>query len=111
MCLLSDVLAFCVLAFLLCRYGLCLCHLESSLAACALYCSVTHNAISGDGADKLAAIVLKMPSMVDFGGILIKPLRDNSVTDLDLSKKGLGIPETLVLSGVLVGASSLVTLK
>ena len=49
--------------------------------------------------------------MVDFGGILIKPLRDNSVTDLDLSDKGLGIPEVLVLSHLLSGASSLVTLK
>ena len=52
-----------------------------------------------------------MPSMVDFGSIPIKFLRDNSVTDLDLSNKGLGIPEAMVLSGVLVGASSLVTLK
>ena len=59
----------------------------------------------------MATVVLEMPSMVDFGGILIKPLRDNSVTDLDLSNKGLGIPEVLVLSRMLSGASSLVTLK
>ena len=52
-----------------------------------------------------------MPSMVDFGSIPIKFLRDNSVTDLDLSKNGLGIPEALVLQSLLAAASSVVKLK
>ena len=59
----------------------------------------------------MAAVVLEMPSVADFGGILIKPLRDNSVTDLDLSKNGLGIPEALVLQSLLAAASSVVKLK
>ena len=98
MCLLSVCLLFCFAA------GILTCNVHP-------VCSVTNNSISGEGADKLAAVVLEMPSMVDFGGILIKPLRDNSVTDLDLSEKGLGILEAMVLSSLLAGASSLVKLK
>ena len=49
--------------------------------------------------------------MTDFGGIPIQALRDNTVIDLDLSGKDLGVPEGIVLSGLLPGASSLATLK
>ena len=73
--------------------------------------STKHNSISGEAADKLAAVIVDMPSMVDFGGVPIKSLRDNTVTDLDLSKKGLGVPEALVLCHWLSSTSSLVKLK
>jgi len=73
--------------------------------------SVKRNNIIGDGAEKMAKAVLATPSMIDFGGIPIKPLRDNSVTDLDLSNRTLGLPEAMVLSGLLPGAPSLVKLN
>ena len=72
--------------------------------------SVKKNYITGEAAEKLTKVVLEMPSMTDFGGIPIKALRDNTVIDLDLSGKDLGIPEGMVLSGLLPGASSLSTL-
>jgi hypothetical protein len=73
--------------------------------------SVKQNGITGEAAQKLAKVVLEMPSMADFCGIPIKALRDNTATDLDLSKHSLGAPEGMVLSGLLPGASSLATLK
>ena len=71
-------------------------------------CSVKKNYITGDAAEKLTKV---MPSMTDFGGIPIKALRDNTVIDLDLSGKDLGVPECMVLSGLLPSASSLAMLK
>jgi len=73
--------------------------------------SVKKNGITGEAAQKLAKVVLEMPSMADFCGIPIKALRDNTATDLDLSKHSLGAPEGMVLSGLLPGASSLATLN
>ena len=73
--------------------------------------SVTRNNITGEAAEKLKAAVIEMPSLIDFGGIPIKLLQENSMTDLDLSNKSLGVPEALVLSNLLPGASSLVQLK
>ena len=73
--------------------------------------SVKKNYITGEAAEKLTKVVLEMPSMTDFGGIPIKALRDNTVIDLDLSGKYLYVPEGIVLSGLLPGASSLATLK
>ena len=49
--------------------------------------------------------------MTDFGGVPVKALRENTVTTLDLSMKGLGITEVLVLSGLLPGAALLSELK
>ena len=62
-------------------------------------------------AEKLATAVLALPSIVEFGNIPIKALRENSVTELDLSEKRIGVPEALMLSGLLAGALSLVKLK
>ena len=73
--------------------------------------STKGNSISGEAAEKLAAVIVDMPSMVDFGVVPIKSLRDNTVTDLDLSEKGLEVTEALVLSHWLSSASSLVKLK
>jgi len=73
--------------------------------------SVKKNGITGEAAQKLAKVVLEMPWMTDFGGIPIKALRDNTATELDLSNKDLGVPEGMVLSGLVPGASSLATLN
>jgi hypothetical protein len=73
--------------------------------------SVKSNRVTGEAAEKLSKVILEMPSMIDFGGIPIKALRDNTVIGLDLSGKDLGIPEGMVLSELLPGASLLATLK
>jgi hypothetical protein len=87
-------------------------HLQSFLCAPAQSLrSVKKNRITGEAAEKLAKVVLDMPSMHDFGGIPITALRNNKVIDLDLSIKDLGPPEGMVLGGLLPGASSLATLK
>ena len=73
--------------------------------------SVAFNDITGDAADDLAMAVLDHAAMIDFCGIPLVSLRENSITELDLSGKGLGVPEAIVLSKLLPSAPALLSLK
>ena len=73
--------------------------------------SVGHNNITGDAANHLATVVLDHAAMTDFCGIPLTSLRENSITELDLPGKGIGVPGALVLSKLLPSAAALTSLK
>ena len=49
--------------------------------------------------------------MTEFCGIPLASLRDNSITELDLERKGVGEPGAMVLSKLLPSAAGLKSLK
>ena len=49
--------------------------------------------------------------MTDFCGIPLVSLRENSITELDLNGKGIGVPGAIVLSKLLPSAAALTSLK
>ena len=65
----------------------------------------------GDAADNLAKVVLERPIMTDFCGIPLVSLRENSITELNLERKGVGVPGAIVLSKLLPSAAALASLK
>ena len=71
--------------------------------------STAYNNISGDAAQQLASTVLAKPNLVNFSGIPLKELRADSLTKLELSGKGLGIPEAIVLADLLGSVSASIT--
>ena len=73
--------------------------------------SVGWNGITGDTADQLANVVLEHASMTDFCGIPLVSLRENSITELNLECKGVGVPGAIVLSTLLPSAVALTSLK
>ena len=73
--------------------------------------SVSFNDISGDAANHLAKVVLEHASMTDFCGIPLASLRENSITELDLKRKGFGEPGAIVLSKLLPSAAAVKSLK
>jgi len=73
--------------------------------------SVGFNNITGDAADHLATVVLEHAAMAEFCGIPLASLRENSITELDLKEKGVGVPGAIVLSKLLPSAAALTTLK
>jgi hypothetical protein len=73
--------------------------------------SVCFNGITGDGAKQLAMAVLKHASLTVFCDIPLVGLRENSVTELDLEEKGVGVPGAIVLSSLLPDATALIKLK
>ena len=56
-------------------------------------------------------MVLEHPAMTDFCGIPLVSLRENSITELDLEGKGIGVPGAIVLSELLPSAAALTSLK
>ena len=76
-----------------------------------VWCSVTGNNITGEGAESLAKVVLEHTSLMDFCGIPLSSLRQNSITELDLEGKGIGVPGAIVLSSLLPAATALSSLK
>ena len=72
--------------------------------------SVGSNDITGDAAENLAAVVLEH-AMTDFCGIPLVSLRENSITELNLKAKGVGVPGAIVLSKLLPCAAALTSLK
>ena len=72
--------------------------------------SVGFNEITGDAAENLAAVVLEH-AMTDFCGIPLVSLRENSITELNLDNKGIGVPGAIVLSKLLPSAVALNSLK
>ena len=81
------------------------------------YCSVPwchsagFNNIKGDVADHLAKTVLEHAIMTDFCGIPLVSLRENSITELNLERMGVGEPGAIVLSKLLPSAAALTSLK
>jgi len=73
--------------------------------------SVCYNTITGDTADRLATVVLEHAAMTDFCGIPLASLRENSITELNLERKGVGVPGAIVLSKLLPSAAALTSLN
>ena len=74
-------------------------------------CSVCWNDITGKAADNLAKVVLEHAIMTNFCDIPLVSLRENSITELDLERKGVGVPGAIVLSKLLPAATALTSLK
>ena len=74
-------------------------------------CSVGYNNIIGDGAEKLAKVILEHTVLTDFCGIPLVSLRQNTITELDLYNKGIGVPGAIALSSLLPSATALASLK
>ena len=79
--------------------------------ASSCFCSVGFNYITGDGAENLAKVVLEHATLTDFCSIPLVSLRENSLKELDLKEKGIGVPGAIVLSNLLPSASALTTLE
>ena len=73
--------------------------------------SIGFNHVTGDAADFLAKAVLEHAIITDFCGIPLVSLRENSITELDLKWKGVGVPGAIVLSKLLPSAAALTSLK
>ena len=73
--------------------------------------SVGWNGITGDAADQLANVVLEHASMTDFCGIPLVSLREDSIMELNLEQRGVGMPGAIVLSKLLRSAAALTSLK
>ena len=74
-------------------------------------CSVGSSNIIGDGAEKLAKVVLEHTVLTNFCGIPLVSLRQNTITELDLEDMGVGVPGAIVLSSLLPSATALASLK
>ena len=55
--------------------------------------------------------MLEHASMTDFCGIPLTSLRENSITELNLGNKGVGMPGAIVLSKLLPSAVALTSLE
>jgi Ran GTPase-activating protein (RanGAP) involved in mRNA processing and transport len=62
---------------------------------------VTHNNIAGEGAAQLAAAVLGNLKIETFNEIPLKEMRANSLTELDLNGKGIGVEGGMVMAGLI----------
>ena len=76
-----------------------------------ILCSVGFNGITGDGAESLANAVLEHTTLTDFCSIPLVSLRENTITELNLSSKGVGVPGAIVLSSLLPLATALKSLE
>ena len=56
-------------------------------------------------------MVLEHASMTDFCGIPLVSLRENTITELDLEGKGIGVPGAILLSKLLPSAAAVKSLK
>ena len=59
----------------------------------------------------MAKVVLEHTSLTDFCGIPLVSLRQNTITELNLSYKGIGVDGAIVLSSLLPSATALTSLK
>ena len=73
--------------------------------------SVDVSDVTGEAADTLAKVVLEHALMSDFCGIPLASLRENSITELNLDNKGIGVPGSIVLSKLLPSAAALTSLR
>ena len=68
---------------------------------------VRRNGISGDGASQLSAAVLGNQKMEVFNEIPIKEMRADTLAELDLGNKDVGVVGSMVLAGLLSSMTSL----
>ena len=68
---------------------------------------VRYNDIAGDGAAQLSAAVLCNLKIEIFNEIPIKEMRVNSLTELDLKYKNIGVEGCMVVAGLIPGMGSL----
>jgi hypothetical protein len=62
---------------------------------------IRRNKIAGDGAEQLAAAVLGNLKIEMFNEIPIKEMRANSLTELDLTGKDVGVEGVMVVAGLI----------
>ena len=80
--------------------------------SCPCVChSVGHDDITGDAPNHLATVVLDHAAMTEFCGIPLISLRENCITELNLERKGVGVPGAIVLSKLLPSATAITSLK
>jgi len=68
---------------------------------------VRKNNIAGDGASELSAAVLANTKIEVFNEIPIKEMRADSLTELDLQRKGIGVESSMVVAGLLPAMGSM----
>ena len=68
---------------------------------------VRYNNISGNAASQLSAVVLANTKIEKFNEIPIKEMRADSLTELNLSLKGIGIEGSMVVAGLMPLMASL----
>ena len=67
--------------------------------------------ICGEGASQLSAAVVSNLTIVVFNGMPIKEMRTNSLTELDLSQKEIGVVGSMVVVGLLQVMASLTSVR
>ena len=72
---------------------------------------VRGNNISGERASQLSAAVVSNLTIVVFNGMPIKEMRANSLTELDLRGKGIGVVGSMVVAGLLQVMASLTSVR
>ena len=70
-----------------------------------------HPNLAGENTERLATAALEHPALTSFGAIPLGALRENSLHELDLSGKSVGVPGAIVLSRLLPSAPALESLK
>ena len=70
-----------------------------------------HPNLAGENTERLATAALEHPALTSFGAIPLGALRENSLHELDLSGKSVGVPGAIVLSRLLPSAPALKSLK
>ena len=68
---------------------------------------VGFNSITGDGAQQLATVVLDKLNLEIFCSIPLKELRADSLSELNLNQKGVGVPGALILAHFISVSKSL----
>ena len=74
-------------------------------------CDVRDNQIVGDGASQLSAAVLTNTKIEKFNEIPIKEMRADSLTELDLKSKNIGVEGGMVVAGLVPVMGSLTKLS
>lgn len=72
---------------------------------------VRRNNISGEGASQISAAVLANTKIEKFNQIPIKEMRADSLTELNLFRKGIGIEGSMVVAGLMPFMGSLTKLN
>ena len=87
--------------------------LAPALAASASLTSldVCYNKISGDGASQLSSAVLGNTKIEVFNEMPIKEMRADSLTELDLRKKSIGVEGGMVVAGLLPIMGSVMSVR
>ena len=85
--------------------------LHTSVTGSLTSLDVRSNKIAGDGAVQLSAAVLGNLKIEMFNEIPIKEMRANSITELDLKEKRLGVEGGMVVAGLLPVMGSLTALN